>query len=35
MMDLIYIALTIAFFALSRGFVRFCAALEPAREEKK
>ena len=34
-MDLLYIALTLAFFALSWGFVRLCAALEPAREEKR
>lgn len=33
--DLVYIALTLAFFALSWGFVRLCAALETAREEKK
>lgn len=26
--DLVYIALTLAFFALSWGFVRFCASLE-------
>jgi hypothetical protein len=28
-MDLVYIALTLAFFAASWGFVRLCAALEP------
>ena len=26
--DLVYIALTLALFALSWGFVRFCASLE-------
>ena len=34
-MDIAYIALTLGFFALSWGFVRFCAFLEPAQEEKK
>jgi len=36
-MDLVFIVVTIGFFALSWGFVRFCASLEPepAREEKK
>lgn len=34
-MDVLYIALTLALFALSWGFVRLCAALEPAQEEKK
>lgn len=34
-MDILYIGLTLALFALSWGFVRLCAALEPAREEKK
>ena len=34
-MDILYIGLTIAFFAASWGFVRFCASLEPAQEEKK
>lgn len=34
-MDILYIALTIVFFAASWGFVRFCAALAPAEEEKK
>ena len=34
-MDLAFIALILGLFALSWGFVRFCAALEPAREEKK
>ena len=34
-MDLAFIALTIGFFVASWGFVRLCAALEPAREEKK
>ena len=34
-MDILYIGLTLALFALSWGFVRFCAALEPAQEEKK
>ena len=33
--DLAYIALTLGFFAASWGFVRFCAALAPAEEEKK
>jgi len=34
-MDFLFIALTLALFALSWGFVLFCAALEPAQEEKK
>lgn len=34
-MDILYIVLTIAFFAASWGFVRLCASLEPAQEEKK
>lgn len=34
-MDIIYIALTIGFFALSWGFVRLCSALEAAPEERK
>lgn len=34
-MDILYIGLPLAFFALSWGFVRFCAALEPVQEEKK
>ena len=35
MPDIAFLALTLGFFALSWGFVRFCAALEPAREEEK
>jgi hypothetical protein len=34
-MDLLYIALTIALFVVSWGFVRLCESLEPAREERK
>lgn len=34
-MDVLYLALTIAFFATSWGFVRLCASLEPAPEDKK
>jgi len=34
-MDVLYIALTIAFFAASWWFVRACASLAPAEEEKK
>ena len=34
-MDLIFIGLTLGFFLASWGFVRACAALEPAKEEKK
>jgi hypothetical protein len=34
-MDIVFLAVTLAFFALSWGFVRLCAALEPAREEKR
>jgi hypothetical protein len=34
-MDLVYIAITVGFFALSWGFVRFCDAMEPVQEERK
>lgn len=34
-MDILYLALTIAFFVASWFFVRLCAALAPAEEEKK
>lgn len=34
-MDLFYIALMIGFFAASGWFVRACASLAPAEEEKK
>jgi hypothetical protein len=34
-MDLVFITLTIGFFAASWGFVRLCASLEPVSEEKK
>jgi hypothetical protein len=34
-MDILYIALTIGFFAASWWFVHACASLEPAQEEKK
>lgn len=34
-MDFIFIVLTFGFFALSWWFVRACASLEPAREERK
>jgi hypothetical protein len=34
-MDIAFVALTAFFFAVSWGFVRACAALEPAKEEKK
>lgn len=34
-MDLIFIALTLGFFLASWGFMRLCASLEPAKEEKK
>lgn len=34
-MDILYLGLTIALFVLSWGFVRFCAALVSAQEEKK
>ena len=34
-MDILYIGLTIAFFAASWSFVRLCASLAPAEEEKK
>jgi hypothetical protein len=34
-MDFVYIALTIGFFVVSWWFVRLCASLEPAKEERK
>jgi hypothetical protein len=34
-MDVVFIALTISFFLASWGFVRLCASLEPAQEERK
>jgi hypothetical protein len=34
-MDLLYIGLTIGFFAASWWFVRACASLAPAEEDKK
>jgi hypothetical protein len=34
-MDFVFIVLTAGFFWLSWGFVRLCASLEPAREEKR
>jgi len=34
-MDIFYLAFVIGFFAASWWFVRACAALEPAQEEKK
>ena len=34
-MDFVFILLTLGFFALSWGFVRLCAFLEPAQEERK
>jgi hypothetical protein len=34
-MDFVFIVLTLGFFALSWGFVRLCASLEPVREERK
>ena len=34
-MDILYIGLTIAFFAASWWFVRACASLAPVEEEKK
>jgi hypothetical protein len=34
-LDILFLVLTLAFFRLSWGFVRLCAALEPAREEKR
>jgi hypothetical protein len=34
-MDIVFLIVTLAFFALSWGFVRLCASLEPAREEKR
>jgi hypothetical protein len=34
-MDIVFLVVTLAFFALSWGFVRLCASLEPAWEEKR
>jgi hypothetical protein len=34
-MDIVYIVLILGFFAASWWFVRACASLEPAQEEKK
>jgi hypothetical protein len=34
-MDIAFIALALGFFAASWWFVRACASLEPAQEEKK
>ncbi len=34
-MDIVFIALTLGFFAASWWFVRACAVLEPEQEEKK
>jgi len=34
-MDFVFIALTLGFFALSWGFVRLCASLEPAAQEER
>lgn len=34
-MDILYIALAIVLFAASWGFVRLCASLAPAQEERK
>ena len=34
-MDFAFIALTLGFFVASWWFVRACASLEPAQEEKK
>jgi hypothetical protein len=34
-MDILFVLLTLGFFTLSWGFVHLCAALEPAREEKR
>ncbi len=34
-MDIVFLVVTLAFFVLSWGFVRLCASLEPAREEKR
>jgi len=34
-MDILFVLLTLGFFTLSWGFARLCAALEPAREEKR
>lgn len=34
-MDILFVLLTLGFFMLSWGFVRLCASLEPAREEKR
>jgi hypothetical protein len=33
--NILFVLLTVGFFALSWGFVRLCAALEPAREEQR
>jgi len=35
MTDLAFIALSLGFFALSWGFVRFCDSLAPAQENRK
>ena len=35
MTDILFLGSTLAFFALSWGFARLCAALEPAREERR
>jgi hypothetical protein len=34
-MDFVYILLTLGFFALSWGFVRLCASLEPSAQEER
>lgn|GEM_PF-1712593 len=34
-LDILFLLLTLGFFTLSWGFARLCAALEPAREEKR
>ena len=34
-MDFVFIALTLAFFALSWAFVHRCSALEPAAQEER
>lgn len=34
-MDIAFVALTIAFFGASWGFVRLCASLEPINGEQK
>ncbi len=34
-MDIVYMLATVLFFGLSWWFVRACASLEPAQEEKK